>query len=128
MADGRVNKCKVCNRRDVQMNRQAKRDYYNLYDSQREKREDRKKAKIKRNIRRKTEHPEKEKAKNKTSNMIRDGKLKRKPCFLCGEPKTQAHHPDYSKPDFVVWLCSTCHAAVHAPERMINRAQNTQPF
>jgi hypothetical protein len=35
-------------------------------------------------------------------------------CSQCGSRKRiQAHHPDYSKPLEVVWLCATCHGKVH---------------
>jgi hypothetical protein len=121
MADGRVNKCKVCNRRDVQRNRQNKREYYCIYDSKREKSVDRIEQKKRRNNKRRLLYPEKYKANYLIKNMIRDGKLERKSCYLCGEPKTEAHHPDYSKPKFVVWLCSACHHAIHAPELMYPR-------
>ena len=35
MADGRVNKCKECNKKDVRENRAAKVDYYRGYDAMR---------------------------------------------------------------------------------------------
>lgn len=41
------------------------------------------------------------------------GKLKRQPCSCCGFEIAQMHHPDYSRPLYVVWLCWRCHAAEH---------------
>lgn len=37
-------------------------------------------------------------------------------CSRCGlsDRRIEAHHPDYSKPFEVVWLCSRCHGAEHA--------------
>jgi hypothetical protein len=35
----------------------------------------------------------------------RMGKLTPKPCEICGNPDTQAHHEDYTKPLEVKWLC-----------------------
>jgi len=35
------------------------------------------------------------------------------PCAVCSHPNTAAHHPDYSKPLDVVWLCAVCHAKHH---------------
>lgn len=35
-------------------------------------------------------------------------------CQGCGgESKLSKHHPDYSKPLWVWWLCSTCHGKAH---------------
>lgn len=44
---------------------------------------------------------------------IRSGKLKREPCEVCGNMRSQAHHEDYSKPLEVVWLCAFHHKARH---------------
>lgn len=44
---------------------------------------------------------------------IKSGKLSRKPCEICGEPKSHAHHDDYSKPLDVVWLCLQHHKERH---------------
>ena len=58
-------------------------------------------------------NPAKRAAHIATGNAIRDGKLTRQPCEVCGEVKAQAHHDDYSKPLDVRWLCSTHHAEWH---------------
>lgn len=42
--------------------------------------------------------------------------LVKEPCEVCGEPKAEAHHDDYSKPYDVRWLCRPCHKAHHASE------------
>ena len=35
-------------------------------------------------------------------------------CERCPEKKNiQAHHPDYNKPNFIVWLCIKCHRKAH---------------
>ncbi len=41
------------------------------------------------------------------------GKLEKKPCEVCSEPKSEGHHEDYSKPLEVVWLCRPHHAGLH---------------
>lgn len=41
------------------------------------------------------------------------GKIPRKPCEKCGDPKSQMHHHDYGRPLDVQWLCKTCHVAWH---------------
>ena len=44
---------------------------------------------------------------------IRDKHIERKPCEICGESKTQAHHDDYDKPLAVRWLCLKHHREWH---------------
>lgn len=49
--------------------------------------------------------------------------LKPEPCEICGhwgtgyklskEPKTRAHHGDYTKPLDIHWLCESCHRYLH---------------
>lgn len=56
-----------------------------------------------------TVHPERHKARQTMSNAIRDGRLERLPCVLCGNPKSEGHHEDYTRPLHVEWLCRSCH-------------------
>lgn len=37
--------------------------------------------------------------------------LEQKPCEVCSDPASEAHHPDYDRPMDVVWLCRKCHKA-----------------
>lgn len=48
-------------------------------------------------------------ARQKISDAIRRGKIKRQPCQICGIEKSEAHHKDYSKPFEVIWLCRMHH-------------------
>lgn len=57
-------------------------------------------------------NPEKVKAHNKVEWALKSGQLKREPCKVCGAP-SEAHHPDYTRPLYVVWLCSVHHKAEH---------------
>lgn len=59
------------------------------------------------------DYPERNKARIAVNNAVRDGRLMRQPCFICGE-KAEAHHPDYSRPLDVVWLCDSHHKQTHA--------------
>jgi hypothetical protein len=49
----------------------------------------------------------------------RRGHLIPQPC-KCGATETQMHHPDYSKPLEVEWMCRNCHLAWHALEAAIS--------
>lgn len=60
-------------------------------------------------------YPEKALARSILHTKLRSGEVKRKPCQVCGKPNAHAHHPDYSKPLKVQWLCRDHHEAVHHP-------------
>ena len=113
MNDGHLNKCKECNKKDVHNNYFNNRDYYIEYDKKREKQGSRKIDKLKYQTDRRKREPEKYKARNAIYNAVRDGRVERKPCEMCGDKKSQAHHEDYSKPLDVIWLCRSCHVKHH---------------
>lgn len=134
MADGHVNKCKECNKKDVRENRVDKIDYYTEYDKERNKQrgtvrhlskikygrrkdvqernrkhpitESTKRARVLSESRRKQIYPERFKANSAVSNAIRDNRLIRPSCCQhCGkECKPQAHHSSYSED---MWLMVT---------------------
>lgn len=58
-------------------------------------------------------HPEKHAAHLAMTAAIRRGELVRQPCEVCGNPKTDGHHDDYSKPLDVRWLCRVHHLEHH---------------
>ena len=109
MADGHVNKCKPCNKRDVRENRLNKIDYYRSYDRSRGYRV---KPEYVKEYRK--NYPLKYKATTMVNNAIRDKKLFRQPCEVCGATRrTHAHHDDYAKPLNVRWLCPVHHKKWH---------------
>lgn len=54
-------------------------------------------------------------AHSKVKRAVYNGVLVRKPCEICGEIKSDAHHEDYSKPLVVRWLCRKHHIREHSP-------------
>jgi len=58
-------------------------------------------------------HPEKLRARQAVYCALRNGKLARRPCEICGNQNSQAHHDDYSKPLDVRWLCLKHHREYH---------------
>lgn len=79
----------------------------------------------------KTRRPERRAAHVALGNAVRDGRLIPWPvCAVpacCGRP--HGHHPDYSRPLDVVWLCDKHHKEVHAMERDLRSQShvNTKP-
>lgn len=57
--------------------------------------------------------PRRHSAYQKVRKAIKAGRLIKKACEICGDPKSHAHHEDYSKPLEVKWLCALCHKQAH---------------
>lgn len=122
MPDGHVNKCKECNKKDVQSNYRTNIEHYKQYEKKRLHAPHRVKARKEYNnpeaakrghLSYKLRYPEKRLAHCMTSNAIRDKRLIRQPCEICGCLEVQAHHDDYYKPLEVRWLCRKHHLEVH---------------
>ena len=118
MADGHLNKCQECTKKDSDEN--FKRKMLDPYWQIKERERQRKKEANRRDLgitlkyKRKQLSPEIRKQKyGEYENAIRDGKIKQEPCAVCGSAKSQGHHEDYSKPLDVIWLCSRHHADRH---------------
>lgn len=132
MADGRLNKCKECTRKDVNENRAKNTEYYRAYDrlrgddpkrvkareayqqSERGKEASRRAAEVSRK-----RHAIKIAARNALLNAVRDGRVQKfSACMHCGSTKNvQGHHTHYDAPLAVYWLCAKCHAQTHKEHR-----------
>lgn len=112
MRDGRLNKCIDCTKRDVAEHRQANLEQVRAYDRRRASQPHRIAARREIVAKYIEQFPNRKKANTAVGNAIRDGKLKRFPCMVCGE-KAVAHHPDYDRPLDVVWLCQPHHKQAH---------------
>ena len=58
-----------------------------------------------------------EAAKNAVKYALKKGKIVKMPCFICGDIRSEAHHPSYAE-DMrlcVAWLCSKHHNEIHNP-------------
>lgn len=113
MADGHLGKCKECTKFDVTNNRMRKLDYYRSWDKARNA--DSKRRWMRRLYSRNhaAANPDRKKARTATNNAIRDRKLIRRPCEVCGSHDVEAHHEDYSMPLAVRWLCFVHHRIEH---------------
>lgn len=130
MTDGHLNKCKDCTKNDV-------RNYYfdnhdkclkaNRIRNRKPKYVEQRKAAAERwkadpELRRIKNESQKQWIKRNTlkraahilvANAVRDGRLIKQPCCVCGLEKSEAHHEDYEKPLDVMWLCRKHHAEIH---------------
>ena len=104
MADGHLNKCIICTRKDASRHRRNNIDAIRAYDLARS-------AKPHRRSRMRII--------SLVSNAVRDGRLERWPCWICGDEDVQAHHVCYD-PGWelrVIWLCKEHHGQLHREHR-----------
>jgi len=53
----------------------------------------------------------------KVKYALKAGKLVKTPCQVCGGLDVEGHHPDYSAPLSIVWLCKSHHRQLHREAR-----------
>jgi hypothetical protein len=125
MRDRHLNKCKECTKHDVSTNYRKNIEHYKDYERSRAMLPNRVEARraysrtpgglaahAAARRRYAENNPLKRKAHHIVGNAIRDGRLLKQPCEVCGLV-AQAHHDDYSKPLDVRWLCVKHHAEWH---------------
>jgi hypothetical protein len=118
MADGHLNKCKECTKRDVKTRYDEKPEMVVAYERERARTPHRraKAAEYLRTFR--ARYPEKNRARQLISAALRTGKIERRPCEACGSTdRVEAHHDDYSRPLDVRWFCFTHHREVAHGQR-----------
>ena len=54
-------------------------------------------------------YPEKAMARAVYNRERRAGRIDKLPCVVCGNPMSEAHHEDYTKPLNIIWLCRKHH-------------------
>ena len=113
MPGGYFNKCKDCYKQDVRENYQRNREHYVAYERRRAQDPGRKRNALDYQRVRRARTPGKNRARNAVRTALRNGTLRRKPCEVCSDAKSQAHHPDYRSPLKVIWLCFQHHREAH---------------
>lgn len=127
MADGHLNKCKDCTRKDSETRRsrlevtdvawvisererhREKSARQRLLNPRSESPADRKARLESYRVR----HPERNRARRIVQYYKRKGTLIPQRCECCGFPITEAHHDDYGQPLKVRWLCKRHHMERH---------------
>jgi len=120
MSDGHLNKCKACTKLDVSRRVDDKRTDPEWMAAERARCRD-KQAKYRKlglaknspgaQKRWAKRNPQKRRAQGRAKSAQGKGFIQPPPgCEKCGAAvKLEKHHPDYSKPLFVQWLCPPCH-------------------
>jgi hypothetical protein len=137
MGDGHLNKCIACTKADVTAHRVANIERVRAYDRSRSSmphrmaaRKDYQQTPEGRAAHQRAlkasalKYPERAKARIKFRNAVRDGKVAVWP--ICAVPDCQGHpeghHPDYSAPLAVVWLCNAHHREAHKASEELEAA------
>jgi hypothetical protein len=135
MRDGLTSDCKVCIRRSVEERRLRMMEDPEWVEKElarhrlktRKYREDGRVKQISQEAKRTAiakydeKHPGKTKAKIAVNNAVRDKRLQKLPCSICGSEDSEGHHDDYTKPLDVLWLCPKHHAERHVQLRKQQR-------
>ena len=136
MTDGHLGKCKECTKTDTAKRHAEKFDdpAWRVAELKRHRTKSAKyrmegrapKPSIRASFDWLKKNPEKRKAHNLVSSAIQLGKMKKQPCEVCGEARSQAHHDDYSKPLEVRWLCPKHHGEHHHNENVARILKENQ--
>ena len=106
--------CKDCQKHKMKM-RRLTNPYVQQFERARAKTPERRKYARENSDRWNRENPAGYRAHNILHAAVRDGKLIKQPCALCGTTEhVHGHHKNYAEPLNVVWLCARCHHRLHA--------------
>lgn len=113
-ADKLLHVCKACHRHRMKV-RALTNPRVQEYDRARAKMPERKLYNQANAARWRKNNPDGYRAQTALNNAVRDGRIRKEPCALCGGSEhVHAHHKDYAEPLVVVWLCAKCHHRLHA--------------
>ena len=121
MPDGFLNQCKDCKKDQVRRYRSKNIEKIREYDRSRGARlsesykssEEYKESMKKGRKKWRANNRHKIKAHTLINKALKNGTMQKKPCRICGEIESEAHHHDYTKPLDVIWLCRKHHVEAH---------------
>ena len=114
--DGHLGKCKECAKIDTSSNYRNNIQHYHEYEAERRNNETRILDRRKSSKKYSSQNINKRRAQGELYRGVSRGVVtKQKICSHCNavSERPQAHHPDYSKPLEVMWLCGPCHRGLH---------------
>ncbi len=115
--------CRPCSRDIWNMNRGERKkngtlktmkmpqEYHSAYHKEWSKKNKDKTIQYARNAR--LAEPHKAKARDLLNKAVKSDKIQKKPCVVCGNNISEAHHEDYNKPFKVIWYCRKHHKQIH---------------
>lgn len=120
MADGLLGKCKACTKLDVRTHRDS-HDSVREYDRNRSGLPHRVELRTRVTREWRKRNPEAARAQAEAHKAMKAGYIATVPlCQTCGlDKRLEKHHPDYSRPLLVVWLCKRCHAIADKLRRVL---------
>ena len=118
MADGHLNKCRDCARKDSATQLEVNKLNPDWVAKEKER------VRLKQLRMHGSKRTE---IYNQVKVAILTGSLKTEPCIICGEAKAEGHHEDYNKPLDLVWLCKRHHSDRHLHLRM-SKLKNIDPL
>lgn len=112
MRDGFLNECKACRCVYARGWRKATVEVRREKDRERYQEPTRRAYSHALSAQARKRSPQKTAARTAVNNAVRDGKMTPQPCEACGK-RAEAHHPDYTQPLTVRWLCKEHHELEH---------------
>lgn len=117
MGDGHLGKCIPCTKKDANTHRRTHVENARAYDRRRYRDDPARREQTRAQAQSWEErNPAGLRAKRVFSNAKKHGRVIPQPCIVCGRADAHGHHPDYSKPLDVMWLCPVHHAEQHQKE------------
>jgi hypothetical protein len=129
--------CKQHWKEKVKAHRVANSDHYKEFDRNRANQPERialrkayqktiafKESHIAANEKYRMKYPNKKNATTALNKALLAGKVEKHACFICGDSKTEGHHPDYDAPLDVIWLCDLHHKQAHVLARSVIRNEH----
>ena len=129
MADGLLSSCKVCVKQRIYEHRVANIDRVRAYDRRRSTRAERRAATGRVVLEWRRRHPQRRHAQNVLAGHVARGTItKPTTCQRCGlDAHIEAHHPDYTRPLDVEWLCKPCHVIADRERRAAQVVLESSP-